>query len=161
MSEDERYRRGVGVVLINDDRLVWTGRRIDYTDEAWQMPQGGIDDGEEPWTTALRELEEETGIAPCFVEKLAEAPELLRYDLPAELRGELWKGRYVGQIQNWFLARFHGSDTDIDIATEHPEFSHWRWSTPDDAIRLIVPFKRTMYQRIFDMFGEWLEPELS
>jgi putative (di)nucleoside polyphosphate hydrolase len=157
MSHDEQlYRRGVGVVLVNSDKLVWTGRRIDYTDEAWQMPQGGIDDGEEPWSTALRELQEETGILPRMIERVAELPERMRYDLPPELRGELWRGRYIGQIQDWFLARFLGTDEDVDIATQTPEFSQWRWSTLEDTIRLIVPFKRDMYRRIFDGFAPYL-----
>src|SRR5215210_6398157 len=112
-NDDHLYRRGVGIVLLNADRLVWTGRRIDYTDEAWQMPQGGMDEGEEPWATALRELKEETGIDPHLVERVAQLPQRVRYDLPPELRGELWKGRYVGQDQDWFLARFHGTDEDV------------------------------------------------
>ena len=102
-------------MLINADKQVWVGARIDNTDDAWQMPQGGIDQGEEPWATALRELEEETGIAPHLVERLSECPERLRYDLPEELRGKLWGGKWVGQDQDWFLARFLGQDSDIDI----------------------------------------------
>ena len=104
-----KYRRGVGVMLLNAEGKVWAGARIDNTDDAWQMPQGGIDKGEEPWATALRELEEETGIAPHLVERLAECPERLRYDLPEELRGKLWGGKWIGQDQDWFLARFLGT----------------------------------------------------
>ena len=143
-------------MLINADKQVWVGARIDNTDDAWQMPQGGIDQGEEPWATALRELEEETGIAPHLVERLSECPERLRYDLPEELRGKLWGGKWVGQDQDWFLARFVGQDSDIDIVTEHPEFREWRWVEPKELVALIVPFKRDLYRQIIANFGEWL-----
>ena len=111
MKHDPLYRRGVGVMLINAENLVWVGRRIDNRDEAWQMPQGGLDKGEAPWTGALRELEEETGIGPHLVEKIADLPQQLRYDLPPELAGKLWKGKYRGQLQDWYLARFVGTAT--------------------------------------------------
>ena len=143
-------------MLINADKQVWVGARIDNTDDAWQMPQGGMDVGEEPWATALRELEEETGIAPHLVERLSECPERLRYDLPEELRGKLWGGKWVGQDQDWFLARFVGQDSDIDIVTEHPEFREWRWVEPKELVALIVPFKRDLYRQIIANFGEWL-----
>ena len=156
MREDPRYRRGVGVMLINADGLVWVGRRIDNRDEAWQMPQGGIDPGEASWVCALRELEEETGIAPNLVEKIADHPQQLRYDLPQAIAAQLWKGKYVGQIQDWYLARFVGIDADIDIATKHPEFSHWQWVEPTLLPELIVPFKRDMYRAILDGFQEHL-----
>ncbi len=102
------YRRGVGVMLLNADRKVWVGARIDNPADAWQMPQGGIDAGEEPWATALRELEEETGIAPRLVERVAQCPERLRYSLPPELVGVIWKEPWLGQEQDWFLCRFLG-----------------------------------------------------
>src|SRR5215210_6417848 len=130
MTNHDRYRRGVGVMLLNKDGKVFVGARIDNTDEAWQMPQGGIDAGEDPWSTALRELEEETGIAPHLVERIAECPERLSYDLPEEMRGRLWCGKWKGQLQDWFLCRFTGSDADVNIATGHPEFSHWKWIEP-------------------------------
>jgi putative (di)nucleoside polyphosphate hydrolase len=156
MTDDHLYRRGVGVMLLNADKQVWVGRRIDNTDEAWQMPQGGIDAGELPWETALRELEEETGIVPNLVEKLSEHPQQLRYDLPPELIGKLWGGKWKGQLQDWFVARFLGHDEDVDIATAHPEFSHWKWVEPDALPDLIVPFKRDMYRAIVAGFREWL-----
>jgi len=155
-KDNDRYRRGVGVMLVSRDGKVWVGRRIDNTDEAWQMPQGGIDKGEEPWATALRELEEETGIPPHLVERISECPEQLRYDLPPELRGKLWGGKWKGQLQDWFLARFLGDDSDINIATKHPEFSHWKWVEPDELPELIVPFKRDLYRCLLDHFRQWL-----
>jgi len=152
MNKSGKYRRGVGVMLLNADNKVFAGARIDNTDDAWQMPQGGIDEGEEPWATALRELEEETGIAPHLVERLADCPERLRYDLPQELRAHLWGGKWIGQDQDWFLARFIGQDSDIDIATEHPEFREWRWVEPERLPELIVPFKRDLYRRLIAEF---------
>ncbi len=156
MSEDHLYRRGVGVMLINKHNHVWVGRRIDNRDEAWQMPQGGLDKGESPWEGALRELEEETGIKPRLVEKLADHPQQLRYDIPDEIAARLWSGKWKGQLQDWFLARFLGSDKDIDIRTKHPEFSHWKWVEPHLLPEIIVPFKRDMYRAIVDGFSEWL-----
>jgi putative (di)nucleoside polyphosphate hydrolase len=156
MGETGKYRRGVGVMLINRDGKVWVGARIDNTDEAWQMPQGGIDKDEKPWATALRELEEETGIAPELVEKISECPERLKYDLPVELRSQLWGGKWIGQDQDWFLARFLGSDSDIDIATKHPEFRTWKWVEPAQLPDLIVPFKRDLYRKLLSEFAEYL-----
>jgi putative (di)nucleoside polyphosphate hydrolase len=156
MTDDHLYRRGVGVMLLNAHNQVWVGRRIDETDEAWQMPQGGIDKGEDPWATALRELEEETGIPPHLVERVADCPERLRYELPKELRGKLWKGKYVGQLQDWYLCRFLGRETDIDIATKHPEFNDWKWVAPAELPDLIVPFKRDLYRHLLHEFGVWL-----
>jgi putative (di)nucleoside polyphosphate hydrolase len=153
MSDANRYRRGVGVMLLNGDGKVFVGARIDNTDEAWQMPQGGIDEGEEPWATALRELEEETGIAPHLVERIACCPERLRYELPDEWRPRLWGGKWVGQEQDWFLARFLGEDSDIDIATDHPEFRAWKWVEPQQIPELIVPFKRELYRRLLREFS--------
>lgn len=156
MSEVGKYRRGVGVMLVNADRKVFVGARIDNTDDAWQMPQGGIDEGEEPWGAALREMEEETGIAPHLVQRIAACPERLRYDLPEELRGRLWGGRWIGQDQDWFLARFLGADSDVDIATEHAEFREWRWVAPAELTGMIVPFKRDLYRRLVNAFEPYL-----
>ncbi|MDQ3143301.1 MAG: RNA pyrophosphohydrolase [Pseudomonadota bacterium] len=159
MTDDLRYRRGVGVMLLNGDGLVWVGRRIDNKDEAWQMPQGGIDPGEASWDCALRELEEETGIAPHLVEKLAGHPQQLRYDVPDAIAARLWKGKWKGQLQDWYLARFLGEDADVNIATKDAEFSHWQWVEPALLPELIVPFKRDMYRAILDGFEQWLTPE--
>jgi putative (di)nucleoside polyphosphate hydrolase len=156
MTDDQLYRRGVGVMLLNSEGKVWVGARIDNSADAWQMPQGGIDKGEEPWATALRELEEETGISTDLVERIAECPERLRYTLPPELVGVIWKEPWVGQEQDWFLCRFLGRDTDVNIATPHPEFREWRWVEPKQLPDLIVPFKRELYRRLLADFADYL-----
>ena len=157
MTNGDRYRRGVGVMLLNHQSKVFVGARIDNTDEAWQMPQGGIDEGEDdPWLSALRELEEETGIVPRLVDRIAACPERLKYDLPPELRSKLWGGRFKGQDQDWYLARFLGRDSDINIETKHPEFREWKWIEPAELPELIVPFKRDLYRRLLSDFAEYL-----
>ena len=156
MTKEAGYRRGVGVMLINADHLVWVGRRLDNRDEAWQMPQGGLDKGEESWAGALRELEEETGVPPRLVERIACHPQQLKYDIPDAIAFKLWKGKYKGQIQDWYLARFLGEDGDVDIATAHPEFSEWKWVEPAMLPELIVPFKRALYERVVAAFGAYL-----
>ena len=155
-TNDHLYRRGIGVMLLNQAGKAWVGARIDNPEDAWQMPQGGIDDGEEPWATALRELEEETGIAPRLVERIATCPERLRYDLPDEWRPRLWDGQWIGQEQDWFLARFLGRDSDVNIATAHPEFRAWQWVEPAHLPDLIVPFKRELYRRLLSDFAAYL-----
>jgi len=156
MTNQGKYRRGVGVMLLNGEGKVWVGARIDNPADAWQMPQGGMDEGEDPWATALRELEEETGIAPHLVERIAECPERLRYSLPPELVGVIWKEPWIGQEQDWFLCRFLGRDSDVNIATEHPEFREWKWVEPPRLPDLIVPFKRDLYRRLIDEFADHL-----
>ena len=144
-------------MLLNREGKVFVGARIDNTDEAWQMPQGGIDDADEnEWATALRELEEETGIAPQLVERVSATPERMKYDLPAELQGKLWGGKWRGQDQDWFLARFLGTDQDVNIATKHPEFRDWKWIEPQQLPDLIVPFKRDLYRQLLREFAEHL-----
>jgi putative (di)nucleoside polyphosphate hydrolase len=150
------YRQGVGIMLLNARGLVFVGHRIDTVQEAWQMPQGGMDPGERPRETALRELEEETGIAPDKVEFLAESRDWLRYDVPPELVGKVWKGRYRGQEQKWFAARFTGVDADVNIATEHPEFRAWRWLSPSALPDAIVPFKIALYERVLEEFSAFV-----
>jgi putative (di)nucleoside polyphosphate hydrolase len=146
------YRPCVGVMLVNPHREVFVGQRIDNAIEAWQMPQGGVEKGEAPDAAALRELREETGVASGLVTVLAESAEWLPYDLPVELVPKLWKGRFRGQKQKWFLMRFHGDDRDINIETEHPEFSEWRWLPANELVANIVPFKRDVYAAIMDEF---------
>jgi putative (di)nucleoside polyphosphate hydrolase len=145
------YRRGVGIMLLNSDNRVFVGRRIDRQDQAWQMPQGGVDPGETPRDAALRELKEEIGTN--HAEIIAESEAWLRYDLPAGLGGKLWRGRYRGQEQKWFAMRFLGGDGDIDVNTHHPEFDDWQWVAPDRLVALIVPFKRALYRDIVAEFA--------
>lgn len=151
------YRKNVGLVLINAEGLIFAGQRIDNPGHAWQMPQGGIDAGERPKEAALRELQEETGVRPDLVEKIAKTEDWLVYDLPEELIGTIWGGKYRGQKQKWFLFRFLGQDSDVNIATEHPEFSVWRWMEPAELVEKIVPFKRAVYEQVFDTFAEHLK----
>lgn len=147
------YRQGVGVMLVNGDGRVFVGQRLDSVVEAWQLPQGGIDAGEEPWDAALRELGEETGVAPHLVERLGETAGWLRYDLPPALRRVLWKGRFRGQRQKWFALRFLGTDADVNIATHEPEFRAWKWARLDELGDLIVPFKRELYRELIAELG--------
>lgn len=157
--DDRPYRPCVGIMLVNDENRVFVGQRIDRRENSggegdfWQMPQGGIDPGEDIRTAALRELEEETGLRPDKVTILAEAPHELLYDLPPELRGKLWGGRFRGQRQFWLLARLTGSDADIRLDAHDPaEFCAWRWVAPDTLPDLIVPFKREVYRAVLDAF---------
>lgn len=146
------YRPCAGVCLLNADGLVFAGQRID-TPGAWQMPQGGIDAGEDPRTAALRELEEETSVPAGAVSVLNETEEWLRYDLPEALIGTLWNGRFRGQKQKWFLMRLEQPDTVVDLNVAHPEFAEWRWMRPEALNSVIVPFKRDLYTQILTEFG--------
>lgn len=150
------YRPAAGVMLINREGKVFVAQRRDSTLEAWQMPQGGLDGDEDPQAGALRELEEETGIAPRHVEIIARCPGTLRYELPDDLVGKMWGGRYRGQEQSWFLCRFTGEDSDIDIDTADPEFRAWKWAEPAELPAMIVPFKKTLYENVLKAFAEWL-----
>ncbi|UZK66871.1 RNA pyrophosphohydrolase [Sphingomonas sp. M1-B02] len=146
------YRPCAGVMLLNREGKVFVGQRLDSTLEAWQMPQGGIDHGEEALEAAYRELWEETGVERRYVELVAAAPDELYYDLPEDLIGKVWKGKWRGQRQLWFLFRFLGEDGDVNIATADPEFRVWRWADPADLPDIIVPFKRALYQEILGIF---------
>ncbi|MDR6850208.1 putative (di)nucleoside polyphosphate hydrolase [Sphingomonas sp. BE270] len=150
------YRPCAGLMILNADGKVFVGQRIDAEVEAWQMPQGGIDDGEDAQTAAIRELGEETGIAPDKVELIAIAPDELFYDLPEELVGKVWKGKWRGQRQRWFLYRFLGSDADIDIATAHQEFKDWTWVEPHTLPEVIVAFKKPLYEQVLAAFAPHL-----
>ena len=150
------YRPAAGVMLLNRENKVWVGQRLDSTLEAWQMPQGGLDPGEDAETGALRELEEETGINRDMVEILACCSEQLLYDLPDDLLGKVWKGKWRGQRQTWFLARFLGEDEDVDLDTDHPEFRAWKWIDPAELPATIVPFKKKLYEDVIAAFAKWL-----
>lgn len=150
------YRPAAGVMMLNRDGHVWVGQRLDSTLEAWQMPQGGLDPGEDAFAGALRELEEETGIGRDLVEPVARASRELFYDLPDDLVGKLWRGKWRGQRQAWFLMRFLGEDSDVRIDTPHPEFRAWKWVEPARLPELIVPFKRALYQSVIDEFAKFL-----
>ena len=150
---DLPWRQNVGVMLVNRAGRVFVGQRRDRDQAAWQMPQGGIDAGEDAVAAALRELEEETGVRPDLVELVAVSAAPLTYDLPPEVQPTIWGGRYRGQAQTWVLLRFLGSDGDVDIATAHPEFSAWEWCDPADLVPRIVPFKREVYARVLEEFG--------
>jgi putative (di)nucleoside polyphosphate hydrolase len=154
------YRPCVGVMLVNAQGLAFVGKRIDTRGQPevgdfWQMPQGGIDEGEDLQTAGLRELAEETGVGEGHVTLLAQTREELFYDLPGELLGTLWNGRYRGQRQHWLLARFTGEDRDIRLdAHDAPEFHDWKWVAPEQLPDLIVPFKKRVYRAVLDEFRE-------
>ena len=156
MHDDLPYRPAAGIMLINPARKVWVGQRLDSTLEAWQMPQGGLDKNEDARAGALRELEEETGIGAALVEIIACASRQFDYDLPPDLIGKLWKGRYRGQRQTWFLMRFLGRDEDVNILTPEPEFRAWKWAEPADLPDMIVPFKRRLYSDVLAEFAPLL-----
>ncbi|MGB0671504.1 MAG: RNA pyrophosphohydrolase [Rhodospirillales bacterium] len=147
---DRPYRKGVGAVILNADGLVFTARRKDTAD-AWQLPQGGIDKGEDPADAVLREVEEETGITSLSL--LAQTPDWIAYDLPANLADCLWKGRYRGQKQLWYAFRFTGEDGEIDLdSSGHPEFDAWEWRPLASLPTSIVGFKRDLYQALVEAF---------
>jgi putative (di)nucleoside polyphosphate hydrolase len=152
---DTQYRPGVGIMLTNGVGQVFVGKRIDVIDEAWQMPQGGIDGVETPIIAAMRELLEELGTAN--VEVVAESSRWLQYELPSSLQGRAWAGRWRGQRQKWFLMRFVGDDHEINVATENPEFSAWRWIAPERLVELIVSFKRHLYLDVLEEFAGSLQ----
>lgn len=148
---DQRpYRPGIGLVLLNDQGLAFVAQRIDTPGNAWQFPQGGIDEGEDPRATALREMEEEIGTNKAEI--IAESRGWISYDLPPDIADRSWKGRFRGQTQKWFCARFTGTDADINLETEHPEFDRWRWMDLEVVPTLIIPFKRALYDQVVAEF---------
>ncbi len=150
------YRPGVGVMLVNAAGQVFVGRRIDNREgDWWQMPQGGVDPGEDLREAALRELAEETGVTEAHATIIGEMGETIRYDLPEELIGKLWGGKYRGQEQGWFCLRFTGTDADIRLDAHDPaEFCEWKWVEPDRLPELIVPFKKRVYRAVVEAFRE-------
>ena len=153
--EQRPYRPCVGIFLLNNDGLVFAGRRIDSRAEAWQMPQGGIDAGESPLQACMREMREEIGTNTA--ELVNQHDDWLYYDIPLPLADRLWQGRYKGQKQKWMALRFTGDDAEINIATEEPEFCEWKWLSPHDLVDLAVPFKRDVYQNVLAAFAPYLK----
>jgi putative (di)nucleoside polyphosphate hydrolase len=153
MSSDLPYRPCVGIMLFNHEGKVFVGKRIDQTVEGWQMPQGGIDKGEEPRDAALRELMEEAGTNKAQI--IGEMAAWVTYDLPAHLIGVAFHGKYKGQKQKWFALRFTGTDADIDLTAHEPEFSDFRWVTLEELPELIVPFKRETYRTVVAALGQY------
>ena len=146
------YRSNVGIMMVNEKGYVFVGQRLDNNQNAWQMPQGGIDAGEDPETAAYRELLEETGVKKQDVRFVASSSQWLSYDLPEDLIPILWNGKFRGQKQKWFLFKFLGDDGDINIATEHPEFSKWKWISKENLLKEIVPFKKSVYENVLKEF---------
>ena len=152
------YRKGVGIFLLNKENKLWVGKRIDFKSNFWQMPQGGIDKNETPRQAMVRELGEEVGITKNF-KIIDETKKWLDYQLPNELKQRVWNGRFVGQKQKWFLCKFLGMDNEIDLGTHKPEFCEWKWIKPTDAIKLVVPFKKKMYENILEVFKKHINYE--
>ena len=153
---DLPYRPCVGIMLANPRGHVFVAQRKDRDTDAWQMPQGGVDKGENCRDAALRELEEETSVSPQMVTIEAESEGLIRYDIPHVLVPNIWKGRYRGQEQKWYLMRYHGLDNQIDLETKTPEFTAWQWLKADELVDNIVPFKREVYEQVLAEFGSKL-----
>jgi len=145
------YREGVGIMLLNHEGKIFVARRIDTRSEAWQMPQGGLDEGEEPLSCAKRELGEEIGTEKA--ELISQSNDWYYYDLPPDIIPRIWGGKYRGQRQKWFLMRFTGTDADINLETEHPEFCEWKWAEPQTLPALIVPFKQQLYADLLSEYG--------
>ena len=149
---EKNYRPCVGIVLINNGSI-FAGQRLDYKSDAWQMPQGGIEENESPIKAAIRELKEETGIKKKHIKIILESKNWINYDLPKELIPKLWNGKFVGQSQKWFAMEFLGSDSDVNINTKNPEFSKWQWMTKNKLLDSIVPFKKKVYENILSQFS--------
>ena len=153
---DERpYRPCVGICIVNDEGLIFAGKRLDNRAEAWQMPQGGIDDGEDVRTACFREMKEEIGTD--LAEWVDEYPDWLNYDIPEPLANRLWHGHFKGQAQKWVLLRYKGMDSDINIATDEPEFEKWQWMSIEQLVDLAVPFKKDVYRSVLTRF----QPKIS
>ncbi len=154
MINNRLFRPCVGLVLINHEGLIFLGQRLDSNLDAWQMPQGGIDEGETPYQAGLREMMEEVGTNN--VELLGEMQEWLNYEIPKKLAKRLWHGKYIGQTQKWLAFRFLGKDVEININTKHPEFSVWKWEKAEQLSKLAVPFKKDIYEKVLKEYSEFL-----
>ena len=152
---EKNYRPCVGIVLVNNGSI-FAGQRLDYKSDAWQMPQGGIEENESPIRAAIRELKEETGIKKKHIKIILESKNWINYDLPKELIPKLWNGKFVGQSQKWFAMEFLGSDSDVNINTKNPEFTKWQWMTKNKLLDNIVPFKKRVYENILSQFSAQL-----
>ena len=155
-SNPKDYRPNVGMMIINQKKEIFVGKRIDHPSNFWQMPQGGIDAQEIPSIAALREMDEEVGIKKNKVDLLTESKDWYYYSIPSDLAKTLWKGKYKGQRQKWFLYKFKGIEKDINIHTEHPEFSDYKWVTKDFLVPNIVPFKKKIYEKLLLEFKDYL-----
>tara|TARA_B100000212_G_scaffold339739_1_gene318807 strand:+ start:1210 stop:1677 length:468 start_codon:yes stop_codon:yes gene_type:complete len=153
ISKNLPYRKGVGMMVFNDKKKIFVGKRID-NQTAWQMPQGGVDDNEDYEAAAKRELYEETGIQSIRI--IRKSKKEYSYDLPEYLLGKIWKGKYIGQKQNWFLIKFLGPDSEINLNQKYPEFCQWKWADIDELPRLIVPFKKKMYLSVIQEFCKFI-----
>lgn len=153
----EEYRKCVGIVLFNKDKNIFAGSRIDFKSDHWQMPQGGVDEGEQYEAAAYRELEEETSVPRSKVRLISYTKDDLYYDLPEEIKNKIWDGKYKGQVQRWYLFEFIGDNCDIDIqSVKNPEFSSFKWSTQKQIVDEIVPFKKDIYIKIMSEFKKYL-----
>ena len=155
-SNSKDYRPNVGMMIINQKKEIFVGKRIDHPSNFWQMPQGGIDAQEIPSIAALREMDEEVGIKKNKVDLLTESKDWYYYSIPSDLAKTLWKGKYKGQRQKWFLYKFKGTEKDINIHTEHPEFSDYKWVAKDFLVPNIVPFKKKIYEKLLLEFKDYL-----
>lgn len=158
---DYLYRSGVGIVLINPKKEIFVGKRIDNHSDAWQMPQGGIDEQEDEDLAMFRELQEETGVKPENTRIVDKSKGYFYYNLPYKLQKKFWGGKYLGQKQRWYLLDFIGDDSNVNINTEEPEFSDWRWFNQNEVLDRIVAFKKPLYQEVINEFYKYLWPQKS
>ncbi len=158
-KNNELYRPCVGIMVVSQQGKIFTANRIDYQGDYWQMPQGGMEEGEDVLTTAKRELKEETSMETITF--IHQHMDWLYYDLPEELRSQLWQGKYIGQKQKWCCFAFTGDEAEINLQTEIPEFSDWQWSNINDLPDMIVPFKKTLYQELINIFAPYIQNYLQ